>query len=97
MPKDTWLINAHLIQLGKSVADIVVFIKAFNENLLTLFLNKIDHRGSSVDSEQAISGEQQAMQVLGSSLATGDEVEAAEALSTEASQVRLWGGGSQCL
>ena len=36
--------------------------------LLTLFLNKIDHRGSSMDSEQVIDGEQQAMQVLGSSL-----------------------------
>ena len=67
------------------------------KTLLTLFLNKTDHRGSSVDSEQAISGEQQDMQVLGSSLAAGDEVEAAEALLKPASQVRLWGGGSRCL
>lgn len=50
-----------------------------------------------MDSEQAISGEQQDMQVLGSSLAAGDEVEAAEALLKAASQVRLWGGGSRCL
>ena len=67
------------------------------KTLLTLFLNKTDYRGSSVDSEQAISGEQQDMQVLGSSLAAGDEVEAAEALLKAASQVRLWGGGSRCL
>ena len=53
--------------------------------LLTLISNKIDHRESSVDSEQANGGEQQDMKVLGSSLATGDEVEAGEALLEEAS------------
>lgn len=61
------------------------------KTLLTLFLNKIDHRESSADSGQAIGGEQQDMQVLGSSLAAGDEVEAGEALWKEASQVQFGG------